>query len=438
MKIPTVLSFLYVGNLLRDAHCSPLPELFAAKSMEEVEALMSKTKQRPAHEVLRGRRRLQDGTLETSNHILADRFGGEAGFFHSVASGDPLADAVIIWTRYTPVNVDDEITLEFRMAAIDPNLEVNAHLDPTLNENIKRGKVTVTAASDFTAKIDVTGLPSNTQFVYVFSDGQQVSDIGLTKTAPAPGDEDPDLIYAFFSCSHFTNGFFHAYDVASTIQDLDLWIHVGDYYYEYGLFDTYAREAAEQRDQFVLPIWETIDLQDYRNRHSTHVAHDEGLRNLRRRAPMIATWDDHETTNDSYGNVNQGTGAENHQETCLANATSPDADKAAAQCDRPEGDAVERFTAAAQAYWEWMPIRYVEGTMGEIQTGTLTQIIEWGDLATIASFDTRMSFRTEESTGASGKKGHPRTMKTFQNIGYCSHISARLISTLQPLQRTPL
>ena len=46
-------------------------------------------------------------------------------------------------------------------------------------------------------------------------------------------------------------------------------------------------------------FFEVIDLQDYRNRHSTYVAYDEGLRNFRRRVPIMAFWDDHETINDS-------------------------------------------------------------------------------------------------------------------------------------------
>lgn len=31
------------------------------------------------------------------------------------------------------------------------------------------------------------------------------------------------MVYAVFSCAHFANGYFHAYDVASTIKDLDFW-----------------------------------------------------------------------------------------------------------------------------------------------------------------------------------------------------------------------
>jgi alkaline phosphatase D len=362
----------------------PRADFFHARTVEEIMDATSKPSPKSKKELFRGRRTLQDGSMEVSKPVLADAFGGDAGFFHSVASGDPLPDAIILWTRYTPVNADDEITLEFRIAAVDATLEpFDAHLDPVNNPNLKRGSVKVTGASDFVAKIDVTGLSSNTQYVYVFTDGTVVSDVGLTKTAPTAADGVSKLTYAFFSCAHFTNGFFHAYDVASTIKDLDLWIHVGDYFYEYGLYSEYARDAKEARDPFILPVWEIVDLQDYRNRHASYNAHDEGLQNLRRRAPMIATWDDHETTNDSWGNLEQGAGAENHQQVCPANRSSSDSEKASASCDRDEGDAVARFTAAAQAYMEWMPIRHAPGSMGRIDIGTLTQTIEWGDLATM-------------------------------------------------------
>lgn len=203
---------------------------------------------------------------ERSDHTVAATYGfTTGGFYHSVASGDPTQDAVIIWTRYTPVSADDVITLEFRVAAINGNNDTaNNHtgnkdptmvtdeelLDPALNPDLRRGLVTVTKATDFVAKIDMTGLPSGTHFAYVFlvrpengggatgsaatdASTTVVSDIGLTRTAPAPGDPGAEtLTYAQFSCAHFLNGFFHPYDIASTIEGLDLAIFVGDYIYE--------------------------------------------------------------------------------------------------------------------------------------------------------------------------------------------------------------
>jgi alkaline phosphatase D len=124
------------------------------------------------------------------------------------------------------------------MAAVDPNLVVEDHLDPEKNPNLRRGFVTVTSASDFVAKIDVTGLESGTDFVFAFSHGDNVSDVGQTKTAPANGADVESLTYAVFSCAHFANGYFHSYDLGSVIKDIDFWVHVGDYIVSTLRFDT--------------------------------------------------------------------------------------------------------------------------------------------------------------------------------------------------------
>ena len=147
-----------------------------------------------------------------------------------------------------------------------------------------------------------------------------------------------------------------------------------------------------------LPKWEIVELQDYRNRYATYHL-DEGLQNLRRRAPMMSTWDDHETTNNSYGQGQvSNTGAENHQVTCPANRTSPAEEKAAAGCDRDEGNIKIRLTNAAQAYMEWLPLRTGPGSMGVVDLTSITQVVEWGNLASFVAVDTRISDRSMEPT----------------------------------------
>lgn len=172
-----------------------------------------------------------DFHMEISTPILADSFGGIPGFYHGVASGDPTPDRVIVWTRYTPVTLDEEF-LTLRIAEVDPELDFEDHLDPEKNPNMRAVSVGVNEDSDFIAKVDVTGLKSNTHYVFAFHTKSEISEIGQTRTTPAPDEDVEELTYAFFSCSHFANGYFHAYDVASTIKDLDFWIHVGDYIYE--------------------------------------------------------------------------------------------------------------------------------------------------------------------------------------------------------------
>jgi len=95
--------------------------------------------------------------LEQSEPILASYFGGEPGFYHGVASGDPLSDRVIVWVRYTPDTLDP-VTLELRIAEVDSSIPFESHLDTDANDSIKVAKVEVGESSDFIAKIDVSGL----------------------------------------------------------------------------------------------------------------------------------------------------------------------------------------------------------------------------------------------------------------------------------------
>jgi alkaline phosphatase D len=75
-----------------------------------------------------------------------------------------------------------------------------------------------------------------------------------------------------------------------------------------------------------------------------------------------------------------------------------DAEKNDAGCDRDENDVILRWNSAAQAYMEWIPVRRGPGIMGVVETTSLTQVIEWGNLATIVGFDTRISHRSKGPT----------------------------------------
>lgn len=133
-------------------------------------------------------------------------------------------------TRWTPETAQDEVTIEFRIAKVEEDLAVDDHLDPTKNENLKAVLVKTTGAIDWVVKLDVTGLDAGSSYVYGFvGPNGEASRVGLTKTAPAEDADVEQVQYAVFSCSHFSNGYFHAYDAASTLSELDFWVHVGDY-----------------------------------------------------------------------------------------------------------------------------------------------------------------------------------------------------------------
>jgi alkaline phosphatase D len=82
----------------------------------------------------------------SSRALLAQ--SGTAGLFrHGVASGDPLADRVILWTRVTPADMRGAVDVDWRIAA-----------DPMLSQVVARGTARTTADRDFTVKVDAGGL----------------------------------------------------------------------------------------------------------------------------------------------------------------------------------------------------------------------------------------------------------------------------------------
>ncbi|HET9486499.1 MAG TPA: alkaline phosphatase D family protein [Chryseosolibacter sp.] len=267
-------------------------------------------------------------------------------FYHGVASGDPLTDRVIIWTRVTP---------EDSVSALDVSWELagNERFDPVL----KTGSVNTSPSVDYTVKVDVTGLQPDTHYYYRFHSRDKVSPVGKTKTLP---ERDVDSVkLAVVSCSNWQHGYFNAYDRIAS-KELDLVIHLGDYIYEYGV------NNARNVDRKHLPEHEIVTLADYRIRYSQYHL-DEGLQKMRQRHPLITIWDDHELANDTYKE-----GAENHQ---------PE-----------EGDFAARKAAARKAYYEWIPIR---------DGGKHYRSFSFGDLAELIMLDERQEGRTRPVGGIS-------------------------------------
>jgi alkaline phosphatase D len=203
MNLLIVLTIAIASKLVRGVNLSK--EMFEAKTFEEFQKALNNNSQQKNHL----RRKLQTGGFEypyNSMPKVASDYGGLPGFYHGVASGSPLADAVIIWTRYTPATVHDVIALEYRIAEYDDDMPLDDHLDPSKNRKMKYGRVNVDATKDFTLKIDITGLKSYTKYVYAFTDGSVVSQVGMTKTAPAADKNVKELTYAVFTCANFPVG----------------------------------------------------------------------------------------------------------------------------------------------------------------------------------------------------------------------------------------
>jgi alkaline phosphatase D len=250
---------------------------------------------------------------------LAAEVLGAKGFTHNVASGEPGSDNMLLWTRYVPPPSVDEVRLEAEIA-----------LDRDFTRVVSGGSVRTGSYRDWTAKLVVGGLQPGTTYWYRFiAPGGGKSPVGRTKTLPV-GDVDRFGL-GLFSCSNLPMGWFNAYAHAAARDDLDLWFHVGDYLYEYGIAAYKDNDRVAGRVLMPAHDHEMISLVDYRLRFACYRA-DPDLQKLHQLAPMIALWDDHEITNDSW----EG-GAANHQ-----SAT--------------EGDWNTRRAAAMQAYREWIPV----------------------------------------------------------------------------------
>jgi alkaline phosphatase D len=272
----------------------------------------------------------------------AQGFG--TGFTHNVASGEPSATSVLLWTRYV---ADAETTLTWQVSESEDFAQVLAE-----------GSVAASPARDWCAKGVATGLRPGRWYFYRFmAPGGATSPVGRTRTLPQ--DRTAQFRMAVFSCSNFGFGWFNAYGHAALANDADLAVHLGDYIYEYGA-GTYPNAGQASPERVLAPASEIVALADYRLRYATYRA-DPDLQRLHQVLPMIAVWDDHESANDSWEN-----GAENHQ-----------ADT--------EGDWAVRKAAAKQAYREWMPISDEPYAAYQV-----------GDLATLFRIDTRLEGRDEQ------------------------------------------
>lgn len=244
-------------------------------------------------------------------------------FKHGVASGDPMADRVILWTRATPV------------ASEDIDVTVKVYRDTALTQLVGSVMQTARAARDWTVKIDFTGLAAATSYYYQFEAVGHKTKVARTRTAPS-GDASR-LRFGLVSCSSYAHGFFNAYAFLAKRADIDVVLHLGDYIYEYAS-DAASGDEVYGTTRPYEPTYEMKTLADYRTRHGYYKRTDPDLQELHRQHPMVAIWDDHETCDNSWRD-----GGLNHNED-----------------GKNEGVWAERKAMAQRAYDEWMPIRLPE------------------------------------------------------------------------------
>ena len=265
-------------------------------------------------------------------------------FRHGVASGDPLTDRVILWTRATPPAGAGrgDIPVRWRIAE-----------DEALTRVAAQGVAPAMAGRDFTVKVDAGQLQPGRTYFYAFDARGEQSPVGRTKTLPGSGAER--LRLASVSCSNYPAGFFNPYRCIANRDDLDVVLHLGDYIYEFA-DGVYGAGAA--LDRVPLPAGETVTLDEYRQRYAIYRS-DIDLQDVHRRHPFIVVWDDHEIANDA-----SLTGAPAHT--------------------AKQGLWAVRRAAAYQAYLDWMPVR--ETSRRDIR---LYRSFRVGGLADLIMLDTR-------------------------------------------------
>ncbi|MEU6216118.1 alkaline phosphatase D family protein [Streptomyces sp. NPDC047022] len=298
---------------------------------------------------------------------LPARAAEAPAFLHGVASGDPLPDGILLWTRVTPT------AQAIPGSGLGPDTEVSWVLarDKALTDVVSRGTVTATAASDHTVKADIRGLAPATDYWFRFSAGGTDSPVARTRTAPAADAAVSGLRFGVVTCANWEAGYFSAYRHLAARSDLDAWLHLGDYIYEYKSGEYAARGKVVRPHS---PANEIITLADYRTRHGRYKT-DADLQALHHKAPVIAIWDDHEFADNAWSG-----GAVNHTEGA-------------------EGTWADRKAAAKQAYFEWMPVR-------PAIEGTTYRRLRFGKLADLSLLDLR-SFRSQQASAGSGSVDDP-------------------------------
>ncbi len=275
-------------------------------------------------------------------------------FYHGVASGDPMEDRVIIWTRVTPDSISGgQVLVSYKVSE-----------DTSFTSIVSSGSVLTDQTKDYTVKVDLENLESETFYYYEFEALGRRSVIGRTRTAPNENSSRTNVRFAIVSCANLEAGYFNTYKVINERNDVDAVMCLGDYIYEYES-GGYSPNSSTQR--FFEPSTEIVTLADYRMRYSTYHL-DRDLKRNHQLYPWICVWDDHESANDSWLD-----GAENHTEGT-------------------EGVWNERKECSKQAYFEWLPIRETSVT----DPYQIYRSINYGPLCDLVMLDTRLNGRDEQ------------------------------------------
>ena len=209
-------------------------------------------------------------------------------FAHGVASGDPLKDRVMIWTRITEVVPS--------AASIPVGWQVAS--DPQMTAVLRSGTQTTTADRDWTVKVDVVGLKPATTYYYRFTALGSTSLTGRTRTAPDAKVES--IRFAVLSCSSYWSSYWSGLGHIADRNDLDLVVHCGDYIYDFVDQDEGVRARKDLKDTAYVDYRDWLNLTELRRRYALWRSDANNLR-AHQQHPWFIVWDNHDLSS-SYGN----------------------------------------------------------------------------------------------------------------------------------------
>ncbi len=271
-------------------------------------------------------------------------------FTLGVASGDPLPDGVVLWTRLAP----DPLAPDGLGGMPDRQLQVGWQVatDERFTQVVRAGSARATPELAHSVHVEVSGLRPGRDYWYRFRAGNQLSPVGRTRTAPAAGSTPDRISFGLASCQAWVGGPYAAYRTMAR-EDLDLVVHVGDYVYE------------RRNDE---------TLADFRVNHATYKT-SRDLQAAHAAFPFVLTFDDHEVENNWAAGISQP--------------------------DNEASNEPSRFLRlranAFQAYYEHLPLRLPQRPSGpDIR---MHRRLDYGTLATFHVLDTRQ-YRSDQLNDA--------------------------------------
>ncbi|HLL33522.1 MAG TPA: alkaline phosphatase D family protein [Streptomyces sp.] len=288
----------------------------------------------------------------------------EDPFTLGVASGDPLPDSVVLWTRLAPAPYEPDGGLGQQRIAV----QWEVALDEWFAVVVRDGVALAYPEYGHSVHVDVKGLNPNTPYYYRFRTGAWISPVGRTHTAPAARTPVTSLRLAAVACQAYHDGYYTAYRHLAN-EDVDLVCHLGDYLYEYAVNSSGGERGYADGTLPDVFDRETMTLADYRMRYALYKT-DADLRAAHAAHPFVVIWDDHETENNYAGAIDE-------------NGSPPE-------------QFLLRRAAAYRAYWENQPLRAAQLPQGP--DARLYRRLHWGTLAQFDLLDTRQ-YRSDQAYG---------------------------------------